>query len=206
MENLAGKNSCDKTIRQELEDCLITPVDTGRRQGEVPSRFTGVLGPYRFRRAWRYYVMEGPVPMTVAEELYADPIGKKEVRVAGHCACPPPEEPWTGVYDPWTLKQIFRREDYWKQLKTELGEDDVEDWKKRAESYFILVDGDPEDYGVRGVCLYHIDSMAGLRLFADTIRKHKLHTPRGLALCCGDCCGTSPRERSSGMKAYKAGS
>jgi len=198
MENLAGNDSCDKIIRDELEDCLIASVDTGRLQAEVPSSLTGVLGPYRFRRAWRYYVMEGPVPMKVAEELYADPIGKKDVRVAGHCECPPPEEPWIGVYDPWTLTSVRVRDDYRRQITKALelnSPGEIESEMERAEKHFVMVDDEPERYGFRGICSYHIDSLAGLRLFADTIRKHKLHTPRGLAEFCGDLCGASSQKR-----------
>jgi hypothetical protein len=45
-----------------------------------------------FCRAWYYWIVTGFVPLHVAEELYADPIGKKDVRVSGHCGCPAPKE------------------------------------------------------------------------------------------------------------------
>jgi hypothetical protein len=52
----------------------------------------GQAGNLQFERYWRYWVARGPVPLSVARELYADPIGKESVRADGHCGCPPPEE------------------------------------------------------------------------------------------------------------------
>jgi hypothetical protein len=45
-----------------------------------------------FCRAWYYWVVIGLVPLYVANELYENPIGKKDVRVSGHCGCPSPIE------------------------------------------------------------------------------------------------------------------
>lgn len=117
MKNLAGVEDCDEHIRKELTEAGITIVDASEHKGEVPYRFIGVLGmqdfnemehsvicqydptriyaessSFSFRRAWYYWVVVGYVPLYVAEELYNDPVGKKDVRVEGHCACPPPEE------------------------------------------------------------------------------------------------------------------
>lgn len=54
---------------------------------------------YIFSRAWTYWVCHGPVPLTVAKELYSTEIGKKSVRVTGNCTCPPPKDPWLNPYD-----------------------------------------------------------------------------------------------------------
>ena len=43
-------------------------------------------------RNWYYYVAVGYVPMEAAVELYEHPIGRKDVRVEGHCGCPDPRE------------------------------------------------------------------------------------------------------------------
>jgi len=32
------------------------------------------------------------MPLGAAEELYEDPVGHRDVRVVGHCACPPPKD------------------------------------------------------------------------------------------------------------------
>lgn len=73
-------------IRQELALLGVEIVE-----GEDVS---GRLGPFTFKRAWTYYTVKGPVPLAVAEEMYADPVGRAAVRVAGHCAAPPPVAPW----------------------------------------------------------------------------------------------------------------
>jgi len=56
------------------------------------------LGKIKLHRAWRYWVANGPVPLDAALKLYADPVGRKSVRVAGSCGCPPPEQ-WVEVVD-----------------------------------------------------------------------------------------------------------
>lgn len=47
---------------------------------------------FAFARQWYYYTATGYVPMDVAIELYEHPIGRKDVRVQGHCGCPDPRE------------------------------------------------------------------------------------------------------------------
>lgn len=129
MDNLAGKQDCDTTIRSELERCGITIVEGERSTNEVPASLTGILGCFTFWRAWYYWVVNGNVPIDIALELYADPVGKTDVRVDGHCGCP-----------------------------------------------------EPEYLGKRGaVTCYHIDTEIGLRLFADTIRKHGMDKGQGMS-------------------------
>lgn len=43
-----------------------------------------------FVRRWSYWSVTGYVPLDTAVKMYRDPIGKRDVRVAGHCGCPPP--------------------------------------------------------------------------------------------------------------------
>lgn len=129
MQNLAGKADCDVQIKRELERARIDIVALpSRLDAEVPASVVGRLGRFRFRRAWYYWMVAGPVPLPVAQELYADPVGIEDVRVAGHCGCPPPEKPW---------------------LRNGPGD-----------QQFVMS--------------YHIDSEVGLRLFADTLKKHGL--------------------------------
>lgn len=124
MKNLAGVETCDEAIRAELfiaeipgELVIPDPV-----HHEVPFSYIGRLGPFKLWRAWYYWVVEGRVPLDAANEMYAHEYGRRDVRVAGHCGCPSPDE-----------------------------------W-----SHGGFVDG------------YHIDTQAGLCLFARTIRKHCL--------------------------------
>lgn len=92
MINLAGAKECDDQIKAELTEAKIPIVKVPQSRSEVPFSIIGKIGPFKFERLWYYYEVVGQVPLKVAQELYADPVGRKEVRVAGHCGCPPPEE------------------------------------------------------------------------------------------------------------------
>jgi len=117
----------------------------------------GKLGKFEFQRAWYYYMVKGLVPLAVAEELYADKIGRTDIRVTGHCGCPPPKD-WTTRYNPSTdIRMITKKsaEEYPNIVK-DLG------WEVNDEGGEQYVDN------------YHIDSELGLCLFVKTIKKHKL--------------------------------
>lgn len=62
MINLAGDNNADEHIKRELTRSRIDLVQGELQPGEVQASITGRLGDFRFRRAWRYWVVEGPVP------------------------------------------------------------------------------------------------------------------------------------------------
>ena len=102
MKNLAGRKDCDKFIKQELTEAgieiVLLPEPTSR---EVPFSISGRLRNFTFERAWYYWVVKGDVPLHIAKELYADPVGCKDVRVCGHCGCPPPEDWLGGFYKKW---------------------------------------------------------------------------------------------------------
>lgn len=142
MRNLAGDKECDREIRRELERARIPAViDEEINHPEVKARFRGRLGEFVFTRHWTYWGAYGPVPLEVARELYADPVGATDIRVAGHCGRPPPEPPW------------------------------LHRWRDGRR-----VTGDARG-GVLCVDRYHIDTEVGLRLFVDTLRKHRLTPP-----------------------------
>ncbi|SEC01498.1 hypothetical protein [Bradyrhizobium erythrophlei] len=99
MKNLARSNPSPEEIdavtavcRSELEAAGIKPFEsTVFLGGEVPSRAIGELASWGFRRAWYYWVAEGPgIPPHIAEELHAK--HGNDVRVDGHCGCPSPRE------------------------------------------------------------------------------------------------------------------
>ena len=92
MKNLAGVYRCDDDIPGELVYAQIEPVySIAQIDGEVPTHFTGKLCGWTFRRAWYYWVANGPpLPFKYATPLH-ELIGT-EVRVAGDCGCPSLEE------------------------------------------------------------------------------------------------------------------
>ena len=110
MENLAGVSTCDTVIVGELVIAGINLAEQDKGRDEVPYTIFGYLGPkmgekpkfheskdiekmvpFIFLRAWYYYRVHGSVPLEVANILYKLDTGG-EIRVAGHCGAPPPEE------------------------------------------------------------------------------------------------------------------
>jgi len=172
MRNLAGHEQATEYCTEELKRCGIRVVEA-EVKGEVPSRVIGKLGPFTFRRAWYYWVVKGPTPLHVAIELYANYVGKKDIRVDGHCGCPAPISPWITWCNPETGREIIeesRREGF---LKTPYNKGDrtdeqyLQDTCDRMNWEF----GDPQK-GRPFVNCYHIDSELGLYIFVKTLEQH----------------------------------
>lgn len=169
MKNLAGNKDCDKEIERELTRCSIEVVPDQPRVGEVPSSLLGKLGLFTFFRAWYYWVVRGDMPLKIAQELYNDPVGKTDIRVCGDCSCPAPE----GVFITWrdkdgkVLLSTIQRE----ALLITCGENNPI-VKKVLEEYRFV--DDPAAEGSGFVVSYHIDTELGLRIFADTLKRHGL--------------------------------
>jgi hypothetical protein len=161
MKNLAGNEECDLIISEELRRCKIPAVQVEKSVGEVPYSLIGTLGPIRFERAWYYWVVEGPVPLDVAIQLYEDPVGRTDIRVAGHCGCPPPES-WAQWYMSTgeivlSLKEKTQIEGF-PIIAKDIGP--------------VVFSDDPKSLGASAfVESYHIDTEIGLRVFADSIRR-----------------------------------
>lgn len=160
MKNLAGDPNCDADIRRELREAGIGLINEDRTKTEVPSTISGEFGVFKFTRAWYYWIVEGKMPLEVAKELYEDPVGRKDVRVAGHCGCPSPDEPWIEWYDS-EGRRIFPLSKKHKDFSHE-------------EAGYQVFFKDPSKVGKGYIPLYHIDTEEGLRLFTDAIRKHQL--------------------------------
>lgn len=96
MKNLAGNKDCDHCIRSELVQAGIELTQIDRTRHEVPSSVGGRIvcdgNEIMLYRAWYYWVASGPVPLELARKMYSGPVGVNDVRVAGHCGCPPPDE------------------------------------------------------------------------------------------------------------------
>jgi len=166
MINLAGVRECDVHMRSELVQAGVPIIDIPRENSEVPYTVMGKLGKYEFRRAWYYWMVNGNVPLEAAQEMYADPIGKKDVRVAGHCGCPPPEE-WTRWYttDGKLVVKTKELPEYRKFIDKGIFKESVLD--------DLVFTDDPQSVGALGfIEHYHIDSQEGLNLYVATIKKY----------------------------------
>ncbi len=167
MINLAGNSDADTYIRNELTRCRIGIECTTPYNPEIATSIQGVLGPFTFQRAWRYYVVRGRVPLDIAQMLYEDPVGKTDIRADGNCTAPKPED--VAI---WVCSNG-------KKAITEKGIQDlkacVHDYPEIAETIkdFQVEENKSKCKGY--VNNYHIDSEIGLRVFADTIIHHGLH-------------------------------
>jgi hypothetical protein len=166
MRNLAGDKHSDAWCALELREAGIDMVLVDEPYGEPRTRVTGTLGGITFRRAWCYWIAQGCVPLDVAQRLYADPIGRTDVRVAGHCGCPPPEE-WAKWFDGDEAVCIDPDGSQERECRRLVQRSKL----LRAEDVprFAATTDGLQAY----VTSYHIDSAAGLRLFADAIRPPK---------------------------------
>lgn len=168
MQNLAGNDQADEYIRRELERARIPVQDTEPHSGEVPYTLIGQLGDLAFTRAWYYWVVNGNVPLEVAQELFADPVGVTDIRVAGDCGCPPPEERIKWLTDEG--KQIYPAEQQAEWDRIAKAHEFMQ-----AEKDTIIFTDDPVAHGAKPfVTTYHVDTEIGLRIFVDTLKAHGL--------------------------------
>jgi hypothetical protein len=166
MINLAGPNyeRNNKAILEELERVGLSPSSYDVRPNqEVVTDFYAKWNGITFTRAWYYWVAHGPVSLDVAKALYATPVGKKDIRVGGHCGCIPPEGCYVTWLDRATNKKIIPTNNL--KLSDCLGED-AEEFRKE----YIFHD-DPASLDAFGyIDNYHIDSELGLYLFVQAIK------------------------------------
>jgi len=158
MINLAGKTDCDKTVREELMIAKIPIIDLGASMNrEVPASLIGYLNGFKFIRGWYYWMVSGYMPLEHAKYLYQN-YKDLNIRVAGHCENPPPEE-WSECkdYDEKT-KPIF--DDY---INEKISYDDA-----NAKGLEIRRLGD------QFITHYHIDTQLGLCEFAGAIIRNNI--------------------------------
>ena len=91
-----GIAAVDRLLEEEL---FCAEIDVVRADepydNEVTTHITGELCGFIFSRAWRYWVVKGPMPMDLAKKIHAHPFGL-QVRVKGHAAAPDPEQYCSG--------------------------------------------------------------------------------------------------------------
>lgn len=169
MINLAGHKDADRIILDELRRCRIEAVEHHAYfDTEVRTKYTGRLGPFSFRRACRYWVANGPVPIAVARELYADPVGVTDIRVDGHCGCPAPGEFGTRWVD-LDGRKVLSMAEHASATRYAASDSDIIAKVGRDVLAEHRFDEDPTRF--EGfIDTYHIDSEVGLRIFADMIR------------------------------------
>lgn len=161
--NLAGgeREKNNEIILREMERTGVMRARK-RQNGEVQTNWIGLIpGKARLARAWYYWMVDcryAPVPLDIANRLYADPVGKTDIRANGDCACRPPED-WAIYYDEKGYRLVdAKEEEVFKRLNI------MPDPRWR----FVA---DPKAEGKGYVNHYHIDSELGLRLFVDAMQE-----------------------------------
>lgn len=100
LKNYAGRNDVDDCLIAELRLAGIKvekmPECFREHSGEVKTIIIGSLHGWSFKRAWRYWICQGPgLPCDRATMLHSQ-FGA-QVRVDGHCGCPSPLEWFHGL-------------------------------------------------------------------------------------------------------------
>ncbi|MFA6132646.1 MAG: hypothetical protein WC869_01365 [Phycisphaerae bacterium] len=178
MINLAGRpiEHNDRQIANELARCgidIICNHDCGK--SEVQTTKAGVLvtatnGKAKFTRAWNYWVVECQVPIGLARAMYANPVGKTDIRVGGHCGCPSPDSYGCRWYDPDTGKKYIRTAER-MQCEGYLGTGTKMEEVARKILDEHLFHDNPASIGAVGtVDSYHIDTELGLYIFVLYMR------------------------------------
>lgn len=180
MRNLAGERDCDTQIRLELSKAGVDIVQLpAPMQSEVPASVIGQLPGFRLHRAWYYWAVQGEVPLDVARKLYNDPNGRKDIRVAGHCGSPPPEE-WVEHYGT-DGKRLAPKEHEKSLLDMESNPNPIRAIRDviqsiRESTRFVE---DPVKEATKSVVTsYHIDTQEGLNFFVTTLRENGVVPPK----------------------------
>lgn len=147
-----------------------------RRVGLEPRNINGkptvILGDFVITFYNYYFVVSGPVPLHVAEELYAiEPTGRTDIRSGGDCGCRPPST-WAVARN--AKKIVVNPEETAK----------VDEGVKQGSSIYTSFADNPKYQLCRSnneyvtfpkfVDTYHIDSELGLYIFLQILKKHKL--------------------------------
>jgi len=177
MKNLAGVKDADQTIKEELYLAGIPQIHE-ETKGEVPYTVIGSLGPWKFKRAWYYWVASvedkrNGLPLAIASELHerknptSDVILGRSIRSGGHCGCPHPKEfgaqPIYNELLDERLKKLGYKEEYSEILKKKYIPITVGEVSKLCAEGKLGI----EQY----VDCYHIDDQIGLNEFVKTLKE-----------------------------------
>lgn len=177
MKNLAGRptHEADVHVSFELARCRINSFRVPLDNGEVQTTFRGRIESnglkITLRRAWRYWVADGLVPLCLARLLYADLVGREDIRVNGDCACPAPAMENVVWYHP-DGKMVLRMRD---KTQSEDALSTAPESRLAKLAVAILAEhhfsDDPASLGASGfIPVYHIDTELGLYVFSEILR------------------------------------
>lgn len=161
-------------IKQELDIANIDVVCNFNmiEHSEIPTHITGKLYNFTFERYWKYWVVEGFIPLELAQEIYNTDIGKKYIRAGGHGEGLPPETQ-TKLINAFNKRYIIdddKFEKYCDDCKEapNVVKDIQEKFIKRSECF---------EYDIKSYILsYHIDTQEALTSFSKILRDYVTKT------------------------------
>lgn len=167
-KNLATCNFCqanDDAVHDELAAAKVPILKLpSAMNGEVKTRYIGLLNGFRFYRQWRYWCVEGMLPLKDAKRIYKE-ISLWGVRASGDCTNPDPE---TVACDPQYDAEL--RAEAQRLFNAGLSTDKV---------YEHLEQIQPAPDAPKYIKFYHIDMVEGLEAFAAYIRKNNVYAVPG---------------------------
>lgn len=179
MINLEGKEDCDAYIIHELIDARIDAISLPiSSHPEVKSLYEGQLLGWKFRRQWYYWSASCEDPFKYGLDLkYASPLHAligKEVRLAGHCGCPSPDDGfWMDKFDEKGNELISQAE--MNKCKKDAERSDLmkQTYERLLAQYRPVEDklAYAREKGKLVASSYHIDSQIGLDMFCVVLRK-----------------------------------
>jgi len=149
----------DRAKARQLERCGIKVLNG--------TPIVGQLGAFTFRFYNYYWIVDGPMPLDVALTLYADPVGKTDIRSGGDCGCRSPET-WADYFDADGI-ELFSDPDGGEAAKMV---DFIARGTIRADAMNgkRFVHDKRVGYARAEVRCYHVDSELGLYILANAIR------------------------------------
>jgi hypothetical protein len=169
MKNLAGDPDCDREIERELTRCGIEIVRSAERSTrEAAASISGKLGAFAFKRAWYYWVVEGPMPLELAIKLYEHPVGRDDIRTGGYAGNIDPREYGTYYFD--ADGNQLSSDPTGKEAEAAMGFIERGTLEAKAFDGHRFVPDKRVGYTSAFVRLYHVDSELGLYVLAHAIR------------------------------------
>jgi hypothetical protein len=124
---------------------------------EVPASIIGKCNNFIFTRAWYYWMVSGYMPLQYAKEMY-EKFKDLNIRVAGHCGNPPPDE-WCEPKDLGEKCKEYFESYHRREMTYEQCEAFCREARKSGEQF---------------ITHYHIDTQEGLNRFIDIIKKYNI--------------------------------
>ncbi len=166
------ENGDEQRMRSFAENTMRLFIRCGINCANNENKVLGQLGDFKFSFRNYYTVVDGSVPLSVAEELYAiQPVGRTDIRSGGDCGCRPPST-WA-VAKNGSLIVITPEEtaniDYGVTCGSAIYTEAI-----KNPNYYFCRSADEYARFPKFIDTYHINTELGLYIFVQKLKEHKL--------------------------------